>query len=256
VLPHPQVFHWDWQAAQPVVAEGTVFIGAADGGFHAVNAQTGARVWRFDTGGKIRNGAVIDGNRVIFGSADHFVYALDRGNGREQWRFDTRAEVDATPVIHAGRVLIGNRGAGLYSLDAASGEERWRLFFWGSWVESTPVVVDDTIYIGSSDLRRVSAIRPDDGHVIWRSDVFGWTWGTPLVIGERIHVGVAGGAPYFIPHLASYTTLDRSSGRILTRRPLPDSGGHQWGIAVSPVRAGDTVVIASIEGALSGFPLE
>ncbi len=256
VLPHPQVFAWEWQAPEPVVADGVVYLGAADGGFHAVDANTGARRWRFDTGAAIHNGAAIDGARVVVGSSDHFVYSLERASGKELWRVDTRAAIDATPVLHDGRVLVGNRGAGLYSLDAATGAEQWRLYFWGSWVESTPVVADGTIYIGSSDLRRVSAIDPANGHVRRRTDVYGWSWGTPLVRGDRLYVGAAGGAPYFIEHKASFSTLDRHSGRLLTRRPLHDTGGHQWGIAGSPVLAGENIVVATIAGALHGFSPE
>lgn len=255
VLPHPSVFDWDWQAPQPLLANGVVYVGAGDGGFHAVDAMSGTRKWRFEARGKIRNGAALDGERIVFGSADHFVYALDRNNGEERWRFDSKAEVDATPVIHEGKVLIGNRGAGLYALAADSGKELWRLYFWGSWVESTPVVRDGVIYIGASDLRRVSAIDPDDGHVLWRSDVYGWTWGTPLVDGDRLHVGVAGGTPYFLRHVASFATLDRNTGRVLSRWPLPDTGGHQWGIAGSPAMGAGVVVVATIAGSLYGFPV-
>jgi outer membrane protein assembly factor BamB len=254
VLGHPNVFEWDWQGAQPVLGDGSVFVGSGDGGFHAVDAKTGLRQWRFDTRAAIRNAAALDATHVFVGSTDHHVYALERKTGKETWRFDTGAHVDAAPVVHDGRVLVGNRGPGLFSLDAASGEQKWRLFFWGSWVESTPVVVDGTIYIGSSDLRRVSAIDPADGKVKWRSDVYGWTFGTPLVDGDRIHVGAAGGTPYMFRHLASYTTLDRASGRILTRRPLPDGGGHQWGVPGTLALAGDTVVFATISGSLYGYP--
>ncbi len=252
--PHPQAFEWDWQGATPVVADGVVYVGAGDGGFHAVDVATGTARWRFATGGRIRNGAAIDGARVVVGSADHFVYALDRATGREIWKYDTQAEVDATPVVDDGKVLIGNRGPGLYALVAATGELVWRTFFWGSWVESTPVVADGTIYIGASDLRRVSAIDPADGRVLWRSDVRGWTWGTPLVDGDRIYAGAAGGKPYAFHHVASLTALDRATGVALWRWPLDEvSGAHQWGVAGSPALAGDTLVITTIEGSVYGF---
>lgn len=256
VLPHPSVFDWDWQAPAPLVSDGVVYVGSGEGSMHAVDAASGERKWRFATNGKLRNSAAVDGDRIVFGSADHFVYSLDRERGSERWRFDTRADVDSAPLVHAGRIYIGNRGAGLYALDAATGTEIWRLFFWGSWVESTPTIADEVLYIGSSDLRRVSAINPENGHVLWRSDVHGWSWGTPLVVGERIYAAAAGGAPYFIRHVASLNTLDRRTGKVLTRWPLPDSGGHQWGIAGSPVRSGDLVLVATIEGSLLAFPLE
>lgn len=47
------------------------------------------------------------------------------------------------------------------------------------------------LYIGSSDLRRVSAIAPENGRVLWRTDIYGWTFGTPLLVGEAGH-GLAG----------------------------------------------------------------
>ena len=255
VLPHPSVYDWDWQGAAPVFADDTVYLGAGDGRFHAVDAGTGNARWTFATQGRIRNAAAIDGDRVVVGSADHFVYALDRRTGTQRWRFDTKAEVDATPLVHGGKVYVGNRGPGLHALDAASGEQAWRLYFWGSWVESTPVVVDGTLYIGASDLRRVSAIDPATGRVLWRADVYGWTWGTPLVLGDRVWFAAAGGTPYFLKHQASLGALDRATGRLLWRTPLPDTGGHQWGIAGSPVRAGDSVVVATIGGTLLAYPL-
>lgn len=254
IPPHPAVFDWDWRAPQPLIADGVVYVGAGDGGFHAVDALSGSRHWRFDTRGRIRTGAAIAGTRVIFGSADHFVYALERADGREVWRFDSGAEIDTTPVVHQDRVLIGNRGGGLYALDLGGGAQIWRLYFWGSWVESTPVVVDDTIYVGASDLRRVSAIDFATGKVRWRSDVYGWSFGTPLIDGDRIHVGAAGGTPYFIAHQASYSTLDRRTGKLLTRRALADAGGHQWGIVGTLALSGDRLVYATVEGSLFGLP--
>ena len=92
--------------------------------------------------------------------------------------------------------------------------------------------------------------------VIWRSDVYGWNWGTPLVARDRIYAGVAGGTPYMIRHVASFSTLDRKTGKLLTRWPFPDAGGNQWGIAGSPAAAGKSVIVATIAGSLYAFPMQ
>src|SRR5205085_923756 len=47
VLPHPTVFAWDFKGPKPALADGVVYVGAGDGSFHAVDATTGKRVWRF-----------------------------------------------------------------------------------------------------------------------------------------------------------------------------------------------------------------
>lgn len=256
ILAHPQVFDWDWQGVRPLVAGGVVFAGSGDGSFHAVDAASGARRWRAETGGKIRNGAAIDGDRVFVGSADHFLYAFDRASGRELWKHDSGAEVDSEPLVVDGKVVFGNRGVGVIALVAATGERLWKTSFWGSWLESTPTLVDGVLYVGSSDLGRVSALDPADGRVLWRTDVYGWAFGTPLVTAERIYAGAAGGKPYVFRHVAGFATIDRRSGKLLERWPLAESpGGHQWGIAGSLALAGDTIVATTVDGSIYGFPL-
>src|SRR3954453_14817249 len=115
VLPHPTVFEWDFKGPQPAVADGAVYVGAGDGGFHAVDAATGKRLWRFappektsrlnvggtlqTSAGKVRDDAAIDGTHVIFGSFDGNVYALDRKTGQQVWAKDTAARVDGSPVV-------------------------------------------------------------------------------------------------------------------------------------------------------------
>lgn len=140
-------------------------------------------------------------------------------------------------------------------VSSETGEELWHTTFWGSWLESTPTLDGGVLYVGSSDLGRVSAIDPTDGRVLWRTDVYGWSFGTPLVVGERVYAGAAGGAPYFIPH-ASFCVLERAGGKLGERWPLADApDGHQWGIAGSLALAGDTIVATTIGGSIYGFPL-
>jgi len=99
-----------------------------------------------------------------------------------------------------------------------------------------------------------AAEAPRDGRVLWRTDVFGWTWGTPLVVGNRIYVGAAGGKPYMIDHVASFDVLDRKTGAIVERWPLPEvAGAHQRGIGGSLAQDGDTIVATTIEGGVYGF---
>ncbi|MFV1961645.1 MAG: PQQ-binding-like beta-propeller repeat protein, partial [Acidimicrobiia bacterium] len=62
----------------PVVTADAVYFGSEDGVVHAVDAQTGELLWRWNTGLQVRSAlAVVDG--VVFvASGDGFVYALGR----------------------------------------------------------------------------------------------------------------------------------------------------------------------------------
>jgi outer membrane protein assembly factor BamB len=256
VVAHPAVFDWDYMASKPVLADGVIYVGSGDGSLHAVDAASARRVWRFETKGKIRTDALVDGPRVYVGSLDNGVYALDRKTGAQLWRQETRAPVTSSPALIDGKVISGNRGPGLVALSPADGAILWRALYWGSWVESSAVAYGDRFYIGSSDLRRVSCYDPKDGRLVWRTDVFGWNWGRPAVTEKLVYVGVAGGSPYVIRHVPSLTALDRATGAIVWRWTPPESGALQTGFPAGPVIDGKTLVIAALDGTLYAFPIK
>jgi outer membrane protein assembly factor BamB len=253
-----EVFGYDYRAPRPALADGVLYIGAGDGGFHAVNAETGKRVWRFEAKGKIRDDALVDGPRVIFGTLDGLLYAVHRATGKELWRQDLQGDVTSSPVLVGDKLIVGTRGEGnLYALKPETGEQIWKRSFWGSWVESTAVPRGDLFYIGSSDLRRAACYDPKDGHVVWRTDVYGSAWGRPVVTDKYVYVGAEGTSPYNIRHLGSFSALDRQTGRIAWRWPVPDLPSVvQTGFAASPAIDGDTLVVGGMDGSLYAFRAE
>jgi len=265
-------FDFDTTAPRPLLADGVLYVGSGDGSFHAVDAATGRRIWRFDPpenagpppstpwnpegSTKIRSDAVLDGPRVIFGSFGHRLRALDRATGKEVWSKDSHAEFTGSPAIVGGRLIAGTRGGALYALDPATGEVAWRMLFWGSAVESTPVPGEGSLfYIGSSDMRRVSLIDAKDGRVLWRTDVYGWAWARPAVTDRFVFASAGGADPYQMRHLGSLCAIDRATGKIAWRWPMPAwPGSWMNGFVAPPVVDGETVVVGGLDGTLYGFP--
>ena len=246
---------WDYLTAAPVVVDDTVYIGSASGVFRALAVGTGATRWSFKTGDKIRAAARVAGDRVFVGSMDHFVYALNRRTGARLWRFDTGSPVTTAPVLAGDRLVVGTRDqATLYALNAADGRELWRVYYWLSWVESTPALVDGLLYIGASDSRRVRVIEPETGHVRWTVQVLGWTWGTPLVVGDAVYYGTAGAPQYFITQKASLGALDRQTGALKWRKSIPaPEKGYAYGIAGSLAYADGKILVPNLDGTLTAY---
>jgi outer membrane protein assembly factor BamB len=254
VLPHTAVYDYDYQAPRPLLIDGTVYVGSGDGAMHAVDAGSGRRVWRHATGGKVRVGAIAAGRNIVFGSLDNKLYAVDAASGALAWSVDLKGPVTTTPALAGDLIAVGSRASMLYALRPATGEIVWRNPFWGSWVESEAVEREGVLYIGSSDLRRVSAIDPRDGRVLWRTDVFGSPWGRPLVTAGNVYVGAVGTEPYMMRHVGGVAALDRASGRLLWRWSTPDApGALQNGFAASPALDGNTLVIGGLDGSLYAF---
>jgi len=258
VPPNPFVYDYDDQAPTPLLVESVVYIGAADGSFHAVNAVTGKRVWRVQSNAKIRTTAAVKDSRVVFATMDGWVVALDRSTGAEDWSFKNSSEFTSGPAIFGDVVIVGNRDSRLRGLDESTGTERWKQTYWGSWVESTAVFREGKGYIGSGDLFLVSCFDPATGTNLWRTNVGGWVMQRPAVTDSRVYVGVSSArrrGSALVHQIGAVTALDRGSGKALWSWPMPEwPGSFLNGFFAAPVVADGFVFIGGVDGSLYAFP--
>ncbi len=177
-------------------ADGKIIYNLLDATTVAVDADTGQEVWRtkvgdIDIGETTTMAAMVVKDKVIVGNSGGelgvrgWVVALDVKTGKEVWRgYNTGPDKD---------VLIGPEFHAFYPKDRAPNQgvttwpsEQWRLggsTVWG-WVSYDPEL--DLIYYGTGnpgvwnpDLRpgdnkwscSIMARRPDDGHVVWATQL-------------------------------------------------------------------------------------
>lgn len=263
IPPSSRVFDYDRQSPRPLLIDGVLYVGAGDGGFHAVRADGGTRLWRTQSRGKIRTSAVARGPHVIFTTidgADHGeVIALVRATGKRAWNYDAMAPVATVPSVAGNTIITGTRGTNtrLLGLDAGSGALLWSQYYWGSWVESEAVVADGNAYIGSGDLFTVSDFDPATGRNHWRTDVYGWVMARPLVTQDFVYAGVSSAHRNFnfaFRQLSSLTKLDRRNGKIIWRWPMPEwPGAFLNGFVAAPVAERNLVMIGGLNGTLYAF---
>ena len=258
VPPGPLVFDYDFHGARPTLSDGVLYIGAGDGGFHAVKAVDGSRVWRIQSNAKIRSTAAVAGDNVIFNTWDGWVCAVNRKSGAEAWSLKKATEYTSSPAVEGDVVVVGCRGSRLRGLDAATGTVRWMQEYWGSWIESTPVFRDGKGYIGSGDLFRVSCFDPKTGVNLWRTHVNGWVFEKPAVTDKAVFVGVSAGRRrnnLLVHQSSAVTALDRATGRVVWSWPMPEWPGHFLsGFFAAPTIAGDLVLAGGVDGTLYAFP--
>lgn len=86
----------------PAVVGNTVYAGSCDNKFYAIDAQTGKIKWQFFADDEIHSSPCVWGNSVYFGCDDGRVYALDRKTGRALWIYKTATRAALTPVFYTG----------------------------------------------------------------------------------------------------------------------------------------------------------
>jgi len=174
-------------------------------GLTAYEKSSGHVRWRKDIKGGVEGGAAIGKDTIFFGANDGFFYAVDAYTGRNRWTFPIRAEGLGRPLFVDGVVyfLAGNNM--FYALSAGSGEQVWtysrqdgaNLTVRGA---SEPSASGDRILVGFSDGYLV-ALNKGTGGVVWERRLgtnpkFKDVDSKPLVRGDRIYVASYDGLFY------------------------------------------------------------
>ncbi|HRR83113.1 MAG TPA: PQQ-binding-like beta-propeller repeat protein [Planctomycetota bacterium] len=159
---HPQ--------AQPVIADGRVFIGTAMANFHAFEAKTGKKLWTFKAGGPVLHTAGVEGGKVFFGCLGGCVYALDAAKGELAWKFDSglRTGFSTAVLLADGNVFIAKRGGVYYALSQRDGKVVWQRDL-GVPILMSSAYDEGRLFVGAMDMR-IYALDAKTGEVAWRSD--------------------------------------------------------------------------------------
>jgi outer membrane protein assembly factor BamB len=244
---------------QPAADAEAVYVLTRSHELIALEARTGAILWRGATGGdgEVPAGSVVRlaGSRVIVGDDD--VLAFDRRTGSRLWRF--RAPDGGPAGVFLGdagddTVLAGSTTGVLYALDAGTGTLRWMRRVAGGRLRA----VYPPVRLGA---RIIAAFTTFDGPLqggLVAFDLRGrrlWTRAFPSGVGAS-----GGGVPVEQEIVVARTdgaveVVEAATGRVAWTLPratgLAPDGVDRDVRAVA--RAGDVVLVSSLAGEIAGY---
>ena len=139
--------------SSPIVLNGKVYVGSLDDHLYCLNADTGAYIWKFASGGAIQDTPAVIANdgiyfsaaippttdgdpllgRFVLGNTNFTLYKLDINSGSMIWQQgiprtamvksnQCHVQAPASPTVADGMVFIPNDVAEIYCINATNGE--------------------------------------------------------------------------------------------------------------------------------------
>jgi outer membrane assembly lipoprotein YfgL len=151
----------------PAVRDGVFYVASGDGDLRALNAETGAVIWRQQAGSAIAAGVGADGRFASLVTRDNEVITYD--NGREVWRKRVPASVVTPPLVAGERVFVMSVDRVVHAFDAVDGRRLWVLQRPGDALTLSQAGVlavwRNTLLVGQGP--RLAGVDPVKGAVQW-----------------------------------------------------------------------------------------
>jgi outer membrane protein assembly factor BamB len=237
--------------------DGRIYATSGLGDVEAIDAATGAQIWRSRPGGPLRGAPTIASGNIYVVSQDNQLYALDPADGKLRWQGAGTFEVSgvfgaASPAAAAGTVVAGFSSGELTGYRYENGRVVWQdalartsistAVATISDIDASPVIDSGRVYAVGQGGRMV-ALELNTGQRVWEINIAGIS--TPWVAGEWVFV---------VTDQAQLLAVARATGRVkwLTQlrryRDQDDKKGFvSW---VGPVLAGGRLILANSRGEL------
>ena len=216
----------DWVGSSPAIAPdlGLLFIGLEfglwhrHGGIAALQLSDGKEVWTMRTMPEFTHCSPLyikQEGVVVIGSNDGVVYCFSAREGKLKWTYATGGDIKVSLAYDASRrrIVFGSFDKKIHSVDVRSGKAAWT-FDTGESVFSTPLVVDDTIFVSSLN-KCIYALSARDGSKLWDCETNGRLFASPVLFNKSLWVGSNDGMLREIdPHTGRLVSYFQTSERI------------------------------------------
>ena len=194
--------------SKPTAYRGKLYVGTPARFLHALNADTGAEIWKFEMGAAISVGPACADGRVFAGQqgGERFFYCLDSADGALIWKQTLPGGwVWGSATVDDGLVYVPTVSGYAVCLEAKTGHIVW-MFPTARSIPAEPAIDGDFVYFGSWS-GTAYAFDKKTGEIVWKAS------GTMLDSGTLIAFD---GKVYLPNHRNIFNCLDAKTGEILS----------------------------------------
>jgi hypothetical protein len=138
--------------AQPVVADGKVFIGDLDGKVYGLSLDDGRTLWVAENPGGTCAALAVAGDVVIATAIPGGMTAFEVATGRPRWRIETAKAITGAPLVIGGKVFSGCHDGRVYAVAASNGKRVWTSANLGASIVGELCGDANAIYVGAENM--------------------------------------------------------------------------------------------------------
>lgn len=257
----------NYHRAEPVKDWSTVVRGTGFNSIYALNAATGAVLWKVPLVGEAMPTPLYYNGTLYAVTGDRRFLAIDAASGKVQWQLKLPSYMSMSSPVRDGNLVIfgGAYPYALYAVDVAAHRLAWQHPFTsyqglpvtGAIDDCSPALYNHTVYCtgtaskndtppaGSRIRSFVWAIDARSGQLRWTFDEGAgklpdaFAAGVPTVVDDVVYVGNSGNASVF--------ALDAGSGRLLWRNAVTSHA------PAAPILDGRTLFVSDAKGIVYQF---
>ncbi len=185
-------------------------------------------------------GLAADHDAIVASYKSGLVTLLKYADGSPFWTKNIRQTITSAPGITADWIILGCESGDVIALNRKSGDTVWTVNLTGS-IFASPYISGDRVYIGSYN-DRMTALDLPTGKILWQVET-----GDAVVSQPTLQNGIL----YFVTTGGKAHAIDANTGQARWNTPASLGGG----LEVSPVPAGDMVLIAGTDSRLTSLSL-
>ena len=209
--------------AQPVAADGSIFVLDAESVVSAYDMQTGQRHWRRELRpeneeeGALGGGLAYEAGILYATTGYGYAFALDPATGEPRWERRIGPPLRAAPTVGSGRVFVLTYDNQLHALAADDGRTLWQhsgIPEDAGLVGSPSAALEGSTVVAPYTSGELFALRVDNGRILWSDQLVRTSRLTPLAALSEIRGSpvIDKGVVYALSHSGRIAATDLRSG--------------------------------------------
>jgi outer membrane protein assembly factor BamB len=162
-----------------------------------VNAETGERIWTYETDNFVNGAPAISDGRIVVGGCDARIHIVSASDGTSLAEAEVGAYVAASAAVVDGHAYVGHYGNEFLCVNTETAKIQWIYKDRSFPYFSSPAVGADRVVVGCRD-RRVHCIDRETGKSLWTFSTRGKVDSSPVICGDKVVVGSDDGRLYLI----------------------------------------------------------